>query len=408
MLKENNVPKLRFKDFEDEWGANLAKDLCEFSKGKGFSKNDLTNDGKPILLYGSMYTNFKNTLSSVKTFVNNIKIEACYSKTGDVVVPSSGETRDDIARATNIDANNIILGGDLNILHPNNELNSSFLSLSITYGKGHKRLSRLAQGNSVVHLYNSDLKTLKIVYPSVYEQQKIGSFFEKIDKIIELQIKNLEQLKKLKQGYLQKMFPQDGELVPRLRFSGFSDEWKKLSLNNIGTIVTGNTPSKKDKDNYGGNNLWITPSDIDSDSTYINDSVTMLSDRGKQISKIVPKDSILVTCIASIGKNALSNCELSINQQINALIPKENFDSYFLLNLSNQWSIEMNNLTSNASLKIINRTEFSKIETLVPEFEEQQKIGAFFSKLDQLINNQSKKIEALKQEKRFYLQKMFI
>ncbi|KPN83470.1 restriction endonuclease subunit S [Apilactobacillus kunkeei] len=384
MLKENNVPKLRFKDFEDEWKYNLAKDLCEFSKGKGFSKNDLVKDGKPILLYGSMYTNFKNTLSSVKTFVNNIKIEACYSKRGDVVVPSSGETRDDIARATNIDANNIILGGDLNILHPNNELNSSFLSLSITYGKGHKRLSRLAQGNSVVHLYNSDLRTLVIVYPSVYEQQKIGSFFEKIDKIIELQTKKLEQLKKLKQGYLQKMFPEDGKLLPRLRFSGFSEEWKEDKLGNVYNINTGR--SVYNSSNHGKYPIAGSTGVIGYDNEFDYDG-----------------NFLLVARVGDAGSTYCNSGKMKITD--NTIFIEAEYENFLSGVLKNK---NIKKFSVGSGRKLIKSSDLKKINVVLPEKREQLKIDIFLIELNSMIDVQDEKISNLKQQKKAYLQKMFI
>ena len=400
-MTKTNVPRLRFKGFSGEWKEKELRKISDSFSGGTPSVNDKDNYGGDIPFIRSSDINddvfelyltnkgLKN--SSAKLVQKGTLLIALYGAT-------SGKTG--IARIDGA-INQAVLA-----ILPKENFDKLYIYDLLNYKKS-EIVNKYIQGGQG-NLSGKIINNLKYFYPDCIEQKKIGSFFAKIDKLIELQTLKLELLKKLKRGYLQKMFPQDGESAPRLRFSGFSGEWKKLSVKDIGTVVTGNTPSKKDKSNYGGENLWITPSDIDIDSTYLSDSATKLSDKGKEISKIIPKNSVLVTCIASIGKNALNDCESSINQQINAVIPNEKFDSYFLLNLSDQWSIEMNRLTSNSSLKIINRTEFSKLETLAPEFEEQQKIGSFLSKLDQMINNQSDKIKSLQQEKKSYLQKMFI
>ncbi|KPN80048.1 hypothetical protein RZ56_06730 [Apilactobacillus kunkeei] len=395
-MTKTNVPRLRFRGGDGEWKEDKLGAQLKFINGRAYKQNELLEHGKyKVLRVGNFYTNNE-------WFYSDLELDdKKYVSKGDLIYTWSATFGPHIWEGDKVIYHYHIWKIELSDL-----MDKNFVLYFLEYDKNN--LLRNTNGSTMIHVTKSSMENKEISFPEEFEQQKIGSFFAKIDKIIELQNQKLGQLKKLKRGYLQKMFPQDGESLPRLRFSGFSGEWKELRVKDIGTIVTGNTPSKKDKSNYGGENVWITPSDIYSDSTYLNDSTTKLSDKGKEISRIIPKDSVIVTCIASIGKNALSDCELSINQQINAVIPNEKFDPYFLLNLSNQWSMEMNRLTSNASLKIINRTEFSELETLVPEFEEQQKIGSFLRKLDQMINDQSDKINELKQQKKAYLQKMFI
>lgn len=417
MIKKINVPKLRFKEFDREWNYDLAEKLCQFSKGKGYSKNDLTNEGHPILLYGSMYTNYKNTLTNVKTLVSEVREGTCYSKKGDVVVPSSGETRNDISRATCIENDGIILGGDLNILHPNEELNSLFLALSITYGNGHRRLSRLAQGNSVVHLYNSDLKTLKVVYPGVYEQIKICSFFTNIDKLIKLQTEKLEQLKKLKQGYLQKMFPQDVELVPILRFSEFNDDWIENTIGNLALVtkLAGFEFSKYVKYSDEGNIVAIRGLNVKNDSLDLSDVKYIdYSDFSKlKRSKLFTGD-ILFTYVGTVGNSAIikENNKFYLAPNV-ALIRIKNNDlisSFFQKEISTDRYFRkvVYPLAASSSQMALSMESIRKFKLLYCSIDEQEKIGEFFSKLDLLINDQSNKIDVLKQQKKAYLQKMFI
>ena len=159
--------------------------LASFSKGSGYSKNDILPAGTPIILYGRLYTKYETNISVVDTFAD-AKAGSVYSRGREVIVPASGETAEDISIASVVERKGVILGGDLNIITPNTGLNPTFLALTITYGNAHNDLSRFAQGKSVVHLHNSDLKVADIPYPSEKEQQKIGMFFRGLDQLITL------------------------------------------------------------------------------------------------------------------------------------------------------------------------------------------------------------------------------
>jgi type I restriction enzyme S subunit len=111
----------------------------------------------------------------------------------------------------------------------------------------------------------------------------------------------------------------------------------------------------------------------------------MLSEKGELVARIVPPNTILVTCIASIGKNTLLGSKGSFNQQINALVPAPKNDSYFLFTQSNHWSSHMKRLGGALTFQIVNKKEFSEIDTLVPQPDEQKKIGSLFNQLDSLI-----------------------
>ncbi|WP_406812653.1 restriction endonuclease subunit S [Histophilus somni] len=155
-------------------------------------------------------------------------------------------------------------------------------------------------------------------------------------------------------------------------------------------MITGNTPSTSDDENYEDNGLlWVTPTDIKEQIT--TKTAKQLSERGKQLARVLPPNSILVTCIASIGKNTLITTEGSCNQQINALIPYKEYEPYFLLTLSEFWSKKMKVIAGAGAMNIVNKTMFSEIETTIPKLEEQQKIGAFFTALDRYITIHQRK-----------------
>lgn len=178
---------------------------------------------------------------------------------------------------------------------------------------------------------------------------------------------------------------QDNEKKPALRFKGFTDPWEQRKLDELGTIVTGSTPSTTNDAYYADDGLlWVTPTDITKNITC--ESARKLSASGQKVARVVPRNTILVTCIASIGKNTMLANAGSFNQQINGLTPDENkYVPYFLLTESVLWSAKMKVLAATGTLQIINRTEFSEIKTFLPSFDEQKRISQYFEKLDTLI-----------------------
>ena len=195
--------------------------------------------------------------------------------------------------------------------------------------------------------------------------------------------------------------------TPNIRFKGFTDDWEQRKLGELGTITTGNTPSTSIPDYYSDDGIvWVTPTDICENITF--ESARKLSDLGQQVGRVVPKNTILVTCIASIGKNTMLGNTGSFNQQINGLTPNENkYDPYFLLTESALWSAKMKGSAASGTMQIVNRTEFSELKTWLPSLIEQQAIGAFFKQLDNLITLHQRKCDETKKLKKFMLQKMF-
>ncbi|HFI0231216.1 TPA: restriction endonuclease subunit S [Streptococcus suis] len=167
--------------------------------------------------------------------------------------------------------------------------------------------------------------------------------------------------------------------------------WELRKLGELGEIVTGSTPPVANPEYYSSDTgiPWITPTDIE--TNIISDSAKKLSVEGAKVGRVVQANSILCTCIASIGKNALLTTIGSFNQQINALTPYPNNDSYFLLTSSELWSIQMKQIASSGTMQIINKTEFSELRTMIPTLPEQSAIGTFFSTLDQQITLHQRK-----------------
>ena len=201
------VPEIRLDGFEGEWEVQSLKELASFSKGNGYTKSDLVNSGNEIILYGQLYTNYQTVISMVNTFVLETREKSVISKGGEVVVPASGESAEDISRASVIEKSGVIIGGDLNIIYPDeNKVDSIFLALTISNGSQQKELIKKAQGKSVVHLRNNDLEKVVLHYPSMEEQRAIGTYFSNLDNLINSYQEKISQLETLKKKLLQDMF----------------------------------------------------------------------------------------------------------------------------------------------------------------------------------------------------------
>ena len=215
--------------------------------------------------------------------------------------------------------------------------------------------------------------------PSKEEQQRIGQFLRGIDNLITLHQRKCALLFSSFQALISMMFTT----------STFS--WEQRKLGELGTITTGSTPSTSIPDYYSDDGIvWVTPTDICENITF--ESARKLSDLGQQVGRVVPKNTILVTCIASIGKNTMLGNTGSFNQQINGLTPNENeCDPYFLLTESALWSAKMKSSAAAGTMQIVNRTEFSELKTWLPSLIEQQVISDFFRQLDNLITLHQRK-----------------
>ena len=203
--KNIKVPNLRFKEFEGEWKEERLADIADLYKGTGISKDQLSDDGEPCILYGELYTKYKSeTIREVisKTNINNTKLVR--SKANDVIIPCSGETAEDIATARCVLNGNILLGGDLNIIRLHG-YDGAFMSYQLN-GRRKYDIAKVAQGVSVVHLYGEHLKGVKTINPCLEEQKKIAKLLSLLDERIATQNKIIDKLQSLIKGIRNDVF----------------------------------------------------------------------------------------------------------------------------------------------------------------------------------------------------------
>lgn len=262
-------------------------------------------------------------------------------------------------------------------------------------------------GSSYPAISSSDLADILLAVPSEAEQKQIAACLSSLDDLITLEAQKLGALKTHKKGLMQQLFPAEGETVSRLRFPEFrgDNSWKARQLERIGLIVTGKTPNTKDSTLWNGSVQFVTPTDI-SDQKYQWKTQRYVTE--SNAGKILPKHSTMFTCIASIGKISLSVHPCITNQQINSVIPYHDYDKEFVYYSLLSLVPNIRDKKSDSTLPIINKTEFSKYQILVPSsFGEQKKIADCLSSLDDLITAQAQKVETLKTHKKGLMQQLF-
>jgi type I restriction enzyme S subunit len=198
------------------------------------------------------------------------------------------------------------------------------------------------------------------------------------------------------------------KFMPVLRFPEFmkAGEWFECSIDSIGNVVTGGTPSKEDKDFWGGDFVWVTAQDFK--EKYIYNSVLKLTQKGKDKSRIIPENSVLVTCIASIGLNGINKVECSTNQQINSIICNSKNHFEFIYYAISQNNNRLKDLAGRTAVPIISKSVFEKFIIHTPEtLGEQQKIASCLSSLDEVITAHNQKLSTLKDHKKGLMQNLF-
>ena len=198
-----NVPTLRFPNFVGIWQKTSMRNVCSFNKGYGISKDNLSIEGSPCILYGELYTTYKTAIAKKIKSKTNLNPEGLlHSKKNDVIIPSSGETAKDIATSVCVPYDDILLGGDLIVIRSN--LDGAFLSNQLNSVKKYD-IARIAQGKSIVHLQAEELKKINIAFPTIEEQHKISGFIDLIDDRIAVQNKIISKYETLIKGIKEKI-----------------------------------------------------------------------------------------------------------------------------------------------------------------------------------------------------------
>ncbi|CAI2614511.1 hypothetical protein AKUG0406_09290 [Apilactobacillus kunkeei] len=378
-----NLPNLRFSGFSEEWKEEPLENIIEFLKG-----NDSGNYKLPILTISAgkgwmlQSDRFGNVLAGneLKNYTLLKKGQLSYNH-GNSKLAKYGAVfslKDyNEALVPKVYHSFKILNGD-----------SDFIERLFESKKTDRQLRKMitsgARMDGLLNINKQSFGSILINFPTLIEQQKIGDFFAKQDKLIELQTQKVDQLKKLKRGYLQKMFPQEGETVPRLRFSGFSGEWKEVTFGECYSINTGKSKYFiNDNGKYaiaGSKGIIGYDSDYDYSGSFV-----------------------MVSRVGEAGSMYELDGKLKITD--NTIFIQTNYNKYLSGLLTNR---NINKLSQGSGRQIIKSSDLKRIKINTANFSEQKKINDCIILIDKILKLELKKLNELKRQKKAYLQKMFI
>lgn len=400
-------PTIRFKGYTDDWEQRKLKEILSFLKDGTHGTHADAVDG-PLLLSAKNIKDGTIKWDESDRRISQDEYEKIHSKfylkKGDVlltIVGSIGET------AILKDSEGITFQRSVAFLRPNEDISSDFLHAKIQTPTFQKNLESRKSTSAQPGIYLGDLAEIPVKYaPSLEEQIKIGKYFEEIDHLITLHQRKCEETKILKKYMLQKMFPQNGQKVPEIRFKGFTDDWEQRKLGDIiteyketvdsdctlpiltsskteGVILQEEHFGRKQQHDITGYN--ILPRNY---CTYRNRS-----------------DGVDFTF------NINKCCDKGIISKFYPVFSGKNSDVFFLslvLNNSNEVVREIAYTCTGTGQKVLSFLDLQKMKVRVPNFAEQKEIAVYFESLDHLITLHQRKCEELKNIKKFMLQNMFV
>lgn len=384
-----NVPEIRFNDSLIEWSKkNFLSEVSIYS-GLTYSPNDIRTQGTLVLRSSNVQEG--NVSLNDNVYVNSFIVNSPNVQKGDIIIVVRNGSQSLIGKHAIIkqEMPNTVIGAFMTGLHCKN--NSNFINALLSSTKFKKEIYKNL-GATINQITNKTLTSMEFMFPKENDMYNIGCFFEKLDSLIQTTSKELTSLKRIKAASLQSMFPQKGETVPKVRFKGFEEEWKYEILGKISSISIGEfVIQTKQRANapYPVYNGGITNTGY---YDYFNQEgpKIIISARGANagfISKYENRFWAGNSCY-SIGINN-NNWE---------------FIYYFLQSKQDSYLKEQ----QAANIPSISKKQIYTTNVLLPCYNEQIKIGLFFSNLDKQISLQTQRLEKLKQIKAACLDKMFV
>lgn len=384
-------------DIPVDWELQTFDETFRVISNNTLSRENLNNRGGAVrnIHYGDILTKFPEVLDCSEDeipFVNDLSLLSSSTQLlqdGDVVIADTAEdeTVGKVTEVQNLGDSKLVAG-----LHTipcrvkKGDFAPGWLGYYMNSDLFHNQILPYITGIKVSSISKGAISETLILVPPFDEQEKIVQSLNKIQLLMTAETNVVNKIKLVKNGCLSKMFPQKDDTVPEMRLPGFTEAWEQRKVSAIGNIVTGSTPKTSINENYGGEFLFVSPADIQ-ENRYVDETITTLTKKGfDQGRKIRANASLFVSIGSTIGKVAQTSRESTTNQQINAVEPYGNFDDDFIFTSLENISGRIKGIASNQAVPIVNKTTFGEAGLAVPsDFDEQRKIGTFFSNLDHLI-----------------------
>ncbi len=402
-MKDNQAkyPQLRFKGFTDHWEKRTLGQTTTKAKSYSLSR-DVERDhetGYRYIHYGDIHTGVADIVTEHTKLPNIEPANYDELRVNDLVVADASEDYQGIAEPAVVVGlpTHLVAGLHTITLRPSSA--SSLYLYYLLHTDSFKHFGyQMGTGLKVFGISWSNLSKFTFMIPSRPEQEMIVKLIESVDNLIAVNQRKLAKLKELKQGYLQKMFPQNGSKFPQLRFAGFADAWEQRKLGEEAQLTMGQSPNSE---NYTKN-----PDDY----ILVQGNADMKNGRvvprvwTTQITKKAEKSDLILSVRAPVGDIGKTDYDVVLGRGVAAIKGNEFiFQQLGKMKLTGYWT----RYSTGSTFESINSNDIKDAKIMVPVEEEQQKIGAFFKQLDDTIVLHQRKLEKLQELKKGYLQKMF-
>ena len=385
MSESVQKPRIRFKGFSDAWEQRKLGDTVQITMGQspdGSTYSDVPSDY--ILVQGN--ADLQNGWVSPRIWTSQMTKKA---DAGDLIMSVRAP-----AGAMGKTAYNAVIGRGVAAIKGNEFIYQLLVKMdSDGYWKA------LSCGSTFESLNSDNIKNADVLIPNAAEQKKIGQYFANLDNLITLHQRKYDKLVAVKKALLEKMFPADGETVPKIRFKGFSDAWEQRKLGDTVQITMGQSPDGSTysdvpsdyilvQGNADLQNGWVSP-------RIWTSQMTKKADAGDLIMSVrAPAGAMGKTAYnAVIGRGVAA---IKGNEFIYQLLVKMDSDGY--------WKA----LSCGSTFESLNSDNIKNADVLIPNAAEQKKIGQYFANLDNLITLHQRQLEKLKNIKSALLEKMFV
>jgi type I restriction enzyme S subunit len=409
MAKKNKNPAIRFKGFTEDWEEKVLGDFGKVAMNKRIFKYQTSEvEEIPFFKIGS-FGSIPDAFISRKLF-EEYKNKYPYPKCGDILISASGS----IGRIVEyLGKDEYFQDSNIVWLDHNGTISNQFLKQYYSIIKWNS-----LEGGTIKRLYNKSILSTKISTPSPTEQKKIGAFFQNLDKLITVHQKKYDKLVILKKAMLEKMFPKNGDVVPEIRFKGFTEDWKRKELKKIASNIS------------DGN--WIESNHIFEEGEYRiiqtgNLGLGRFLDKSNHAkyfhqkdfdevrgNEIFPDDILISRLAEPAGRTIIlpsTGYRMVTAVDVTIIRPDDNsFDAYFLMTQLNTTNIlkVINENVSGTSHKRISRKKLEKTKLIFPTAEEQQKIGEYFKDLDNQVSLHKTQLDKLNNIKNACFSKIFV
>ncbi|MCE2137361.1 Type I site-specific deoxyribonuclease [Lactiplantibacillus plantarum] len=404
---KKKVPELRFPGFTDDWEERKLGELSNIVGGGTPSTSNPEYWDGDIDWYAPAEIGEQSYVSKSKKTITELGLKKSSARilpVGTVLFTSRAGIGNTAILAKEATTNQ----GFQSIVPDQNKLDSYFIFSRTNELKRYGEVT--GAGSTFVEVSGKQMSKMSIMVPELSEQQKIGSFFKQLDDTIVLHQRKLDLLKEQKKGYLQKMFPKNGAKVPELRFAGFADDWEERKLGELANIVRGASPRPIqdpkwfDKDSDIG---WLRISDVTEQDGRIRHLEQRISKLGQEKTRVLMEPHLLLSIAATVGKPLVNYVKTGVHDGF-LIFLNPVFDREFMFQWLDMFRPKWKKYGQPGSQVNLNSELVRNQEIDLPRIEEQQQIGLFFKQLDDIIALHQRKLDLLKEQKKGFLQKMFV